>query len=123
MLNSFPIAALVGAVLGFLSGLGIGGGSLLILWLTAVLGMDQAPARAINLLFFLPCAVIACLFRWKQGRLRWRVVLPAAICGCAAALLGSGIAQWMDVSILKKLFGGLLIVTGLRELCYRPRKS
>ena len=35
MLESLPVIIIVGTVLGFLSGLGIGGGSLLIIWLTA----------------------------------------------------------------------------------------
>ena len=59
----------VGAILGFLSGLGIGGGSLLILWLTLVQKVDPTIARGVNLLFFLPCALVAALLRWKQGSL------------------------------------------------------
>ena len=51
MLTSLPVSLLVGTVLGFLSGLGIGGGSLLILWLTMVLDMEQSAARFVNLLF------------------------------------------------------------------------
>ena len=56
-LESVPVCIGVGAILGFLSGLGVGGGSLLILWLTAVLGTEQRAAQGINLLFFLPAAV------------------------------------------------------------------
>lgn len=113
---------LVGTVLGALSGLGIGGGSLLILWLTLILGMEQATARAINLMFFLPSAIVSCLFRWKQGSIRWRIILPATIAGCAACLLGALLGMWMDTSLLKKLFGGLLIITGLRELFWKTKE-
>ena len=63
MLTSLPVSLLVGTVLGFLSGLGIGGGSLLILWLTMVLDMEQSAARFVNLLFFLPSASVSCYFR------------------------------------------------------------
>ena len=63
------VAILVGAALGFLSGLGVGGGSLLLLWLTVAMGRSQDTARAMNLLFFLPCALIATVFRWKQSKL------------------------------------------------------
>ena len=122
MLESWPLAILVGTVLGFLSGLGIGGGSLLILWLTLVLKMPQAEARGINLLFFLPSAAIACLFRWKQGTLPLRTVVPAAAAGCAAALLGTFASGYLDVLVLKKLFGILLLLTGVRELCYKPKR-
>ena len=123
MLESFPIAVLAGILLGFLSGLGIGGGSLLMLWLTLVLGMDHTSARGINLLFFIPSALIACLFRWKQGALQWKQILPAIIAGCAAAAVFSWLSMYLDTPVIKKLFGILLIATGLRELFYRPRKA
>ena len=123
MLESFPIAVLAGILLGFLSGLGIGGGSLLMLWLTLVLGMDHASARGINLLFFVPSALIACLFRWKQGALQWKQILPAIVAGCAAAAGFSWLSMYLDTPVIKKLFGILLIATGLRELFYRPRKA
>ena len=112
----------VGSVLGFLSGLGIGGGSLLMLWLTLVLNYNQETARIINLLFFLPSALIACCFRWKQGRIHWKKIFTAMICGCLAALGFSWLGNNMDVSLMKKLFGCLLLFTGLREITYRPRK-
>ena len=123
MLDSLPAALIVGTVLGFLTGLGVGGGSLLILWLTLVLEMPQADARGINLLFFLPSAVIACWFRRKQGALNIKKILPAAAAGCAAAAIFSAVGARMDTMLLKKLFGILLIATGLRELFYRSKGS
>lgn len=121
MLESFPVILLVGTVLGFLSGIGIGGGSLLILWLTMVLDMPQGMARSINLLFFIPSAFVACLFRWKQGTLDIRRVLPAILSGCAAAALFSWLGLALDTALLKKAFGILLIVTGIREFTYKVR--
>lgn len=123
MLESWPAALIVGTVLGNLSGLGIGGGSLLILWLTIVLGMDHRIARGINLLFFLPAATVACIFRWKQGAVKLKTILPAIIAGCIAAAVCSWVGVLLDLELLKKLFGGLLIITGLRELFYRPKTS
>lgn len=110
------------AALGFLSGLGIGGGSLLILYLTVVLQMDPSSARTLNLLFFLPCALIAAFFRWRQGAVDLNKLWPAMLGGCAAAFLFSRLSIHMDTGMLKKLFGGLLIITGLRELLYRPNR-
>ena len=111
------------SVLGFLSGLGVGGGSLLILYLTLVVQMDPASARTLNLLFFLPCALIAALFRWRQGALDLKALWPAMAGGCAAAFLFSRLSVHMDTQHLKKLFGALLIVTGLREIFYRTKKK
>lgn len=121
MLESWPVSLLVGTILGFLSGLGIGGGSLLILWLTVVLGVAHNTARGINLLFFLPSAAIACVFRRKQGAVDIKKLLPAILAGTVAAAAGSWIGFNMDMQLLKKLFGGLLILTGLRELLYKSK--
>ena len=123
MLESFPVAVLIGIVLGFLSGLGIGGGSLLIIWLTAVLDWGIQDARAVNLLFFLPAAFIACIIRSRQGTLNRKAVLPAIIAGCITAVAGSIIANWVNTDTLKKLFGVLLILAGTKELFYRDRKA
>lgn len=123
MLESVPVVIAVSTVLGFLAGIGVGGGSLLILWLTLVLGMPHPQARILNLLFFLPTAIAASVFRWKQGKLDIKKVLPAIISGCAAAAVFSLLFQNMDTTILKKLFGGLLLITGIRELMYKPKKK
>ncbi len=116
---TLPVAVL----LGFLAGLGVGGGSLLMLWLTLAVGMDYTAARTVNLLFFLPSACIATLFRQKQGAFSIKKVLPAMIAGCIAAALFSYIGKQIDTSLLKKIFGGLLLFTGARELFYRPRNA
>lgn len=121
MLESLPVALIVGTLLGFLTGLGVGGGSLLILWLTLVLEMPQTAARGINLLFFLPSAAISCYLRWKQGSVTLKKILPAIFTGCTAAAVFSLISTRIDLEILKKLFGVLLLATGIRELCYRPK--
>lgn len=123
MLDTLPVMLLVGTALGFLSGLGVGGGSLLMLWMTMVLHMDHSIARSVNLMFFLPSALIACLFRWKQGTLQLKKVLPAILTGCIFAGLFAWLSAVIDTAVLKKLFGGLLLLTGLRELFYRPRKA
>lgn len=123
MLGSFPIAVTLGVLLGILSGLGTGGGSILILWLTLILNVPQLEARAINLLFFIPSALIACIFHWKQGRLRIKKVLPAIIAGSLMSGILTFLSAEMDLQILRKLFGILLLVTGFRELLYRPKKG
>lgn len=121
MLESLPVAISVAAILGFLTGLGVGGGSLLILWLTAVLNWQPEAARGMNLLFFLPSAVISCLFRKKQGDIPVKKLLPSILSGCAAAAITSYLGQMLDTGLLKKIFGALLLITGARELCCRPK--
>lgn len=117
------VEILAGTVIGALSSLGIGGGSLLMLWLTLAAGMDSRPARLINLMSFLPCALIACLFRWRQGRLNWSVALPAIAAGCVGSVIGCLLGGWVDTSLLQRIFGGVLILFGIREIFYRPRNA
>lgn len=119
MLNSLPVKLLLGTGLGFLSGLGVGGGSLLVLMLTVVMGTPPETARSINLLFFLPAALIALYFRKKQGLIKWQALLPAIAAGCFAAAAGSCLAAALDTGLLKKGFGILLIITGIRELTHK----
>ena len=113
----------VGLILGFLAGLGVGGGSLLMLWLTLYFGTAPITARAINLMFFLTAAGSVSLFRFKNGDVNIRTILPAIICGCITAAIFSWIGTQINVDILRKIFGGLLLITGVRELLYRPRNA
>lgn len=121
MLDSFWFSIAVGILLGFLAGLGVGGGSLLILWLTMILGIEQSSARSINLLFFFPSAVIASIFRIRQKSLPCKSIFPALITGPIAAAIATWIGLQINTEILKTGFGILLLITGLRELFYKPK--
>lgn len=112
---------LIGCILGFLSGLGVGGGSLLLLWLTVFQGASQDQARLMNLMFFIPCALIATLFRWKQGKLQWKIVIPAAAAGIAGSFLGSWLGGSLDREVLEKGLGMLFMICGIRELLYKEK--
>ncbi len=123
MLESFPAAMIAGGVLGFLAGLGIGGGSLLILWLTLILDFSAETARCINLMFFIPAALCASLSRWKQKSLPLTNLPWPVIAGCLFAGGFTLLRGQIDTQILKKIFGILLLFTGLRELLYKQKKN
>ena len=123
MALDFCVALVASVFCGTLAGMGLGGGSLLILWLTAVQNIDPATARGINLLFFLPAALIATLSRIQKGSLPIQKVMPAVWAGILFATVFSFISSQLDIELLKKLFGVLLLITGLRELFYRVRKD
>lgn len=122
---SAVIAGLAGLICGVLSGLGVGGGTLLMVWMTAVMGIAQKSAQGINLLFFLPTAACALVFHIKNRLIRPRIVLPAILAGCVCAAGAAALAAAMDTGALRRLFGGFLIVVGLRELvaAQRDRKE
>jgi uncharacterized membrane protein YfcA len=121
---SLLIAGAAGFVCGILSGFGIGGGSLLMIWMTAVMAMDQRIAQGINLLYFLPTAAAAMLLHAKHHAIAWRSVLPAVLAGAIAAGLSAWAATTIEVSLLRRLFGIFLIFTGFSELFrkVKPKK-
>ena len=112
---------MISTLLGYLAGLGVGGGSLLILWLTLILEIDNNIARAMNLMFFLPTALISSVFRWKQGSLNFRRILPGILAGCISAAVFSLLSRRVSSEILQTLFGILLLATGIRELMYKSK--
>lgn len=122
MVNEWWFCIPVGCILGFLSGLGVGGGSLLMLWLTIVTGTDQSHARVMNLMFFIPCALIASIFHWKQAKPDTDLTLTAVAGGLVGALLGNFLHSRLDLELLRKALGILFLFCGVRELRYRERK-
>ena len=92
------LASLGAAVAG---SLGLGGGGLLILYLTALAGMGQRQAQGINLVFFLPTALIGLFFHGKNGLVRWKT---AWVC-IPFGLLGIGAGAWLSRVLPSQLLG------------------
>ena len=115
-MKDWLIAALAGAVTGVLSGFGVGGGSLLLIYMTSFAGVPQTLAQGINLLYFLPTAATALPAHFINGYVEKKALLPAIAAGLACSALTAWIATALDVDLLRKCFGGFLILIGLREL-------
>ena len=110
------VAFLASLAPGSLSALGLGGGGVLVLYLTLVLGMEQAKAGGVNLLFFLAAAALAVFLHLRRGRVDWRTALRCLPFGAAAALLGAWLMSFLDAAWLSKGFAVLILVMGVREL-------
>lgn len=120
---SAVVAALIGAVTGVLSGFGIGGGSLLMLYLTLVCGLPQFQAGGINLLYFIACAPAALVSHIRGGLVEGRGALFAGALGVPAAVACSFAAAQLDISLLRRLFGVLLLYIGIKELLSKEKKE
>ena len=118
-MTGWVLPLLAGTATGVLSGFGVGGGSLLLVWLTAFAGLPQEQAQGINLLYFLPAAGAALPAHAKNGYLEKGVLLPAIAAGLACAGLGAWAATGLDAGLLRRCFGGFLLAVGLRELLRR----
>lgn len=113
----------VGAVTGVLSGCGIGGGSLLILWLTAIDGVAQYAAAGVNLLYFLCCAPTALISHFRHHRVDRHAALWCAFAGCISSPLASLAAAAIPTDWLRRLFGVLLLMLGAKELFAKNRSE
>ena len=114
------IAAFLAAIL---SGLGVGSAGLFVLYLTLIAGYSQPEAQALNLLFFLLSAGAALLLHIRARRIPWRVVVFLIACAVPGALAGSYLVRILDASVIRKLFGGMLIVTGLPALLTKGERK
>ena len=84
-------ALLAGLATGILSGFGVGGGTLLLIYMTTFAGVPQNLAQGINLLYFLPTAAAALPAHLKNGFVEKSLLLPAILSG----LLTAALAAWM----------------------------
>ena len=107
---------IAGIASGVIAGMGMGGGTLLIPALTLLLGVAQRGAQGVNMLSFLPAAVIALAIHRKGGRLEVKKGLPAIVSGIAGAVLGSLAAGWIQEGTLKRVFGIFLMVMAAGEI-------
>lgn len=112
----FLLAVAAGAATGILSGFGVGGGTLLLIYLTAFAGVEQAAAQGINLLYFLPTAATALPLHIKNGFVAKKAALPAILSGLLATGIGAWAATGIDGFWLRKCFGVFLLCIGIREL-------
>ena len=107
---------LLGALAGIISGMGIGGGTVLIPALLFFTDLSQTQAQGVNLLYFIPTAVTALFVHRKQGNLETGLVKPLVLWGFLGAAAGAFLAAELNPVLLKKLFGGFLLLMGAREL-------
>ena len=107
---------LAGLFGGLCGGMGLGGGTLLIPILTMILSVDQHLAQGLNLLVFIPTAIVALVIHAKNKLLNYKmffiIVVPAAI----SAIVSSFLVKQSDGNILKNCFGGFLVFIAVYEI-------
>ena len=106
----------IGIISGIASGMGMGGGTILIFLLTFVCNIEQHIAQATNLIFFVPTSIIAIIVNIKNKNIDIKLGIYTAIFGILGAIIGANIAIYTDVNKLRKLFGVFLIIIVLHEI-------
>ena len=113
---------LIGLLSGIVSGMGIGGGTVLIPAMIFLAGASQHSAQSVNLTAFIPTALVAIYVHSKNKHVRFKLALHLVLAGALGALLGSLLASSMPSHLLRKLFGGFLLVMGVYEFIRKGTK-
>ncbi|MGI6706370.1 MAG: TSUP family transporter [Clostridia bacterium] len=113
------ILSVIGFLSGIISGMGIGGGTILIPALILFTDISQQSAQSVNLSAFLPTAIIAIVVHSKKKSIRYRLAAYMVLSGILGAVIGSGLAICLSSGHLRRLFGVFLLVISIYEL-FRP---
>ncbi len=108
-------------IIALLSGMGIGSGGLLVIYLTFMTDAEQLAAQGANLLFFLFSSGSALLYNIRKRNIYWTAVLFLSVIGILGALFGSFVAGIIPTEILRKLFGIMLTVSGVVTLLKKEK--
>ncbi|HHY23762.1 MAG TPA: sulfite exporter TauE/SafE family protein [Clostridiaceae bacterium] len=115
------ILFLIGLLAGIIGGMGIGGGTILIPALTLFVKTEQHIAQSVNLIYFIPTAIIALIVHIKNKRVDFKIALPIIISGVFGAGIGSRLASSISGNLLKKLFAVFLFIMGTYEMFRKTR--
>ena len=114
-MQKIVLLVLAGIVAGALGGMGMGGGTILIPVLTIFFDAEQKQAQAINLVAFIPMAIASLIVHVKNKRVETKGILWIIIPATVLSLAGSLVAQAINGEILKRIFGGFLLLLSVAQ--------
>lgn len=107
---------LIGVFSGVFSGIGMGGGTVLIVLLTIISGLEQHIAQATNLIYFVPTAISAIIVNYREKNIDIKLAKIISISGAIGAIIGANISVNTNVEILRKFYGFFLIIIAIHEI-------
>ncbi|MDO9260900.1 MAG: TSUP family transporter [Flavobacteriaceae bacterium] len=102
----------IGLIAGFLSGLiGVGGGIIMVPLFVILLGYSQYQAQGMSLAVMLPPVTFLAVYNYYQaGAIDWRFAIIVSAVFIIGGFIGSKVALSIDQQMLRKIFGGILIL-------------
>ena len=108
-------AAAASTLSAIIGSMGLGGGGILIIYFNLFTDIPQSLAQGINLLFFIPSAVVAIFIYVKKKLINFKLAISFALFGIIGAALGSYFASVVNSQVLSKLFAVLLLIMGVKQ--------
>lgn len=118
--------AIIGFFAGIIGGMGMGGGTILIPALILFASVDPKIAQSVNLLSSIPMTIFALIIHIRAKNVVKELVIPIATFGILGAITGSFVANYISSELLRKLFGGFLLIVGIIEIkkgIYHPKNT
>jgi len=108
----------IGLLAGFLSGtMGVGGSVVMIPLLILWLGFSQHEAQGTSLaVLSVPVTLLAAFNYYKEGHVNWKFATIMAVTFIVGGYLGSKFAISINQTLLKKIFGSVLLLVALKMI-------
>lgn len=103
-------------IIAALSGLGVGSGGILVIYLTLIEKVPQLTAQGANLIFFILASLASLIFNLPKRRIPYGAVILMSALGICGSLVGTYFAAMLPAEVLRKIFGIMLVGSGLYAL-------
>ena len=115
---------LIGLLSGFLSGLvGVGGGIIMVPLLIMVVGLTQFQAQGTAIFTMLPpIGILAAINYYKAGHVKWEYAILIAVTFVVGGYLGSNLSLSLSPSLVRRVFGIVMLITALKLLFTKKQK-
>lgn len=115
-MNGWILVFIASFLSGIIGAMGLGGGSVLILYLTLFAGINQVTAGGINLIFFLPIGTVATIIYLRQKEIKYKTLLPFILGGIPATLISGTLINFIETAMLRKIFGAFVLIYGIYQI-------
>jgi len=119
----FVWLALAGVLGGVLGGMGMGGGTVLIPLLGIFCSVGQHTVQAVNLVSFIPMAVVALIIHLKNKLVDFNKIMWIILPGVVTCIVGAYLARAMSGDLLRRCFGGFLVVLSAFQFITELKKT
>ena len=106
-----------------LSGMGVGSGGLLVVFLALFADVPQISAQGVNLVFFLFSSGASMLYHVGRRQLPLLAILLVSAAGLLGAIPGTYAALLLPEKLVRRLFGGMLVLSGTVSLFKREKDT
>lgn len=108
---------------GVTASMGLGGGFILLIYLTFFTAIPQLESQLMNLIFFIPISILSIILHLRNHLIEKKVLLQSIIMGILGVILGSFLSAFVPEELLSKLFGGFILLVGIKELFHKKTEK